>query len=226
MILPVAEDYCMTTTDTGSDEERKHSPFQRVVRTDFYFDPTFDFNLGPTVDGQRILVSAISAVWLKYSASAEAVLNDFRPLYISTSEGGRDQQIEALACLSALLRAPDAAPDQLASNVRRFMTIEPGGPAFAEQRLAFEILNQSIIVERSPPVAEVLSTLVHGATSTSLGILIGTSFTSNPYVMVITIPLGIILMGTALGISKGLERGIAKRVERAVNPSTTRRKTK
>ena len=34
--------------------------------------------------------------------------------------------------------------------------------------------------------------------------------------MVLTIPGGIILMGAVMGITKGLERGLAKRVEMAI----------
>jgi hypothetical protein len=217
----------MTTIETGPEEEYSYSPLNRVVRTDFYFDPTFDFRLGQTIDGQRIQVSGVSAVWIKHSPYAAAVLNDFRPLYIGTAKDGQDQHLQALACLSAILRAPDASPHQVVTNIGLFIIDQtvPVRP-FAEQRLATEILSQSMVIERSPPVAEVISSLVHGATSTSLGILIGTSFTNNPYMMVITVPLGIILMGTAMGISRGLERGIAKRVEKAVNPSATRRKTR
>ena len=80
------------------------------------------------------------------------------------------------------------------------------------------ILDQPIVIERSPPIAEKLVSLVHSATSTSLGVLLGTGVSPDPYVMMITVPAGILLMGTVLGITKGLERGLAARVENALAP--------
>ena len=113
--------------------------------------------------------------------------------------------------------------DRLIGNVDHLMGLPAGQPLSPEQQLAADILNESIIIERSPPVAETLINLVHGATSTSVGIWLASRFDADPYVMMITIPAGVIIMGAAFGISKGLERGIAKRLEKIVNPPATRR---
>jgi hypothetical protein len=130
--------------------------------------------------------------------------------------------VDVLGCLAALLREPNAPPEQFVNAI-----IELSFPQEAvEQAIALQILDESIIIERSPPIAETLMSLVHGATSTSLGILVGVNLAPDPYLMVVTVPAGIILMGTALGISKGLERGLAKRVERVINPAARRKKDK
>ena len=100
--------------------------------------------------------------------------------------------------------------DRLIGNVDHLMGLPAGQPLSPEQQLAADILNESIIIE--PPVAETLINLVHGATSTSVGIWLASRFDADPYVMMITIPAGVIIMGAAFGISKGLERGIAKRL--------------
>jgi hypothetical protein len=49
--------------------------------------------------------------------------------------------------------------------------------------ISLAILHESIVLERSPPVSEVLMHLVHGASSVSLGTILGANITQDPYML-------------------------------------------
>ncbi|WMT76060.1 hypothetical protein [Bradyrhizobium sp. Ash2021] len=205
-------------------------PLHRVIRTDFYID---EQQLLQSVDNDRPLRS-LSAVWLKDTQSVGGFLGELQHVMLFDEVGQASpvrKSINAFACLGAIMQLQNRNPREVIDyidSVRfspRWTSVQESG-VFPRPALATAILQSDIVIERSPPVAEKLLSLVHGATSTSLGVLLGTSFTNDPYVMILTIPAGILVMGTVLGISRGLERGLAKRVEKAVNPPTRRTKSK
>jgi hypothetical protein len=48
----------------------------------------------------------------------------------------------------------------------------------------------------------------------------------NHLLMFATVPLGVIIMGTAIGVSKGLEEGLPKRIKQLIGGGATSRKSK
>jgi hypothetical protein len=90
-------------------------------------------------------------------------------------------------------------------------------PKIEEQNLALvvSLLNEEIVVQSSPVDAIPLGKLLGGATAASIGTGVGVlAAGGNPLLMIVTIPAGIIIIGSAIGISKGLENGLRVAVER------------
>jgi hypothetical protein len=208
---------------TASFETREsRSLLQRFVRTDFYLDPTLY-----SASKGAVWVHNFSAVWLNDANTINALNEDYRAIYDALSPADVGLAAETttmnntIGCLAALFRGGQATPSQMSEYARAFSEIRTDNVE-AEQQIAVELLSQNIVIERSPPIAQALSSLLHGATSISLGALVGMNMTDNPYLMMITIPAGVIVKGTALGVSRGLQQGLQKRVEKLVNPPKRR----
>lgn len=190
---------------------------QRVVRTDFYINlEAFPAQARP------VLTPGLSAVWLHDRSVSSAFGREYHVVVDgSDRQSPEDRTTDALAYLSVLVQQRPVAADRMRQLVEQVRAM----PAALRETVFSHILQESIILERSPPVSEKLSNLIHGASSVSLGWVVGTNLTHDPYMMLITIPAGIILMGSAIGISRGLERGLSKRIEKAVNPPKRRKKS-
>jgi hypothetical protein len=89
---------------------------------------------------------------------------------------------------------------------------EQHSPSAANRQLIEECLASNVVVEQSPIEELPIKQLLARATSWSLGTYLAVG--SSPALLVITIPLGVIIMGTAAGISKGLEAGLHRAIER------------
>jgi hypothetical protein len=78
-------------------------------------------------------------------------------------------------------------------------------------------LNAQIIIERSPPISLSLGALLKKSPAVAIGTFIGIQAVSEdmaPYVMLATVPGGIIAVSSAIGISRALEQGLNKAVAR------------
>jgi hypothetical protein len=199
---------------------------KRYVRTDFYLDPT----LYAVSERSSVWVHNLSAVWLDDPDTIDGLVEDFKVIYdtLPPPELGSTAQGTVInytmGCLAALLHGDHATPTNMREYARVFSELSSvPDQQRIEQRVAVDLLAQNIVIERSPPVAQALSSFLHGATSVSLGALVGMNMTDSPYLMMITIPAGVIVMGTALGVSRGLQQGLQKRVEKFVNPPKKRR---
>jgi hypothetical protein len=73
------------------------------------------------------------------------------------------------------------------------------------------------VLEESPPYLVPLQFLVKQSPQIAIGTLIGAGAAGGSYpLMLLTVPAGIIVVGSAIGISKGLEKGLNKAIERLV----------
>lgn len=82
------------------------------------------------------------------------------------------------------------------------------------------LLNAEIVVEESPPHWELLKGLVAKSPSIAIGTYAGMELAgSMPQLMILTIPFGMIVVSSAVGISTALEVGLNKKVGRLLgNP--------
>lgn len=89
-----------------------------------------------------------------------------------------------------------------------------------EVRFLFEA---NIVVEESPPHWEIFKTLVTKSPGVAIGTYAGIELAgSNPELMIVTIPMGIMAVSSAIGISKALERGLNKKVEQLLDRTRRR----
>jgi hypothetical protein len=78
-----------------------------------------------------------------------------------------------------------------------------------------QIMDADVIVENSPPEAVPFSVLLRNASTAVVGTYIGVRIAgSNPVLMLLTVPAGLLVVGSAMGVAKALEKGLNKRVLR------------
>jgi hypothetical protein len=192
---------------------------RRVIRTDFFFDTEQVEPLFQTGEP-----STLGAAWLTSpNFPGGDIFFGVQPFFFSGNAPSVRMVATAAICIEAILRMQGASQPEVDEFILRrleaaYLATDKYREPFRPSPFLQAIFEQNIVLERSPPVTEMLSTLIHGATSTSLGILIGSAFSTDPYILALTIPGGVLLMSTVMGVSTGLQRGLAKRVENYVNP--------
>jgi hypothetical protein len=94
----------------------------------------------------------------------------------------------------------------------------PGiGPELANPEIIRAVVNQDIIIENSPPEAITFRALVAKAPGVAIGTLVGMRAVGDAHwLMMFTVPTGIIVCSSAIGISKALEKGLNKIVEKFI----------
>jgi hypothetical protein len=76
-------------------------------------------------------------------------------------------------------------------------------------------LNAPIVIEQSPPTTIPLGTLIAKAPGIAIGTFIGMQVAGDAtYLMFVTVPGGILVVSSAIGISKALEQGLNRLVAR------------
>jgi hypothetical protein len=178
----------------------------RVIRTEMYFDP----QIAPDWLQKIIPSPAVSVAWI-------------------SAEWANDMSLEILTrALEIDVRAVidlEEINDFLAASVFNFerttrvsdsMTALAGSGSYSDS-LVLYILNQPIVIERSPPLSLPLHTLLTKAPGLAIGTFVGVQAAGDhSLLMLATVPGGIILVSSAIGISKALQGGLAKIVDRAM----------
>lgn len=131
--------------------------------------------------------------------------------------------INNLGLIIDLRRAPptlDEIADFLEASVFNFeRTTGPSNTRAegGERRFASYILDQPIVIERSPPLSIPLHSLLTKAPGVAIGTFVGIeAAASHPLLMLATVPGGIIAVSSAIGISRALEAGLNKAVDRMI----------
>jgi hypothetical protein len=181
----------------------------RIMRTEYYFDKF-------QVDWKGHFDSAaenpnIAFAWI--IADAPVAAADVPNFHIVDSSPAskleEEDQENLIRCMNLFLTSKS---DGMAKAVP---FSEQLSPSPANRELIEECLESTVVIEQ-PPIEELsVRQLLARATSWSLGTYPGLAAEGNsPPLLVITISLGVIIMGTAAGISKGLEAGLHRAIER------------
>lgn len=75
-------------------------------------------------------------------------------------------------------------------------------------------MHAMVIVENSPPEAVPFSMLLRSASTAVVGTYIGIRMAGSPALMLLTVPAGLLVIGSAMGVAKALEKGLNKRVRK------------
>jgi hypothetical protein len=111
----------------------------------------------------------------------------------------------------------DLALDLLLRDVDEFeITRMLSGESVRNPEIIDYVLQQSIILEHSPPVAIPFKNLLKKTNSALLiGAYVGyASAGDNPALMILTVPGGIIVVGSALGVADAMAYGLNKQIKR------------
>lgn len=87
-----------------------------------------------------------------------------------------------------------------------------------------QVLQAAIVIEHSPPTTEMLSALLSKATPLAGGLFLGIQLAEGNTIMLVTVPLGILLVGTAVAVTKAIEVGLMRAVTGRGKPAPRRRK--
>lgn len=76
-------------------------------------------------------------------------------------------------------------------------------------------MDGAIVVENSPPEAVTFRSLLAKAPGVAIGTLVGMKAAGDmPTLMLLTVLTGIVVCSSAIGVSKALEKGLNKAVEK------------
>lgn len=81
--------------------------------------------------------------------------------------------------------------------------------------IAYVLDNNAIIIEQSPPELTSLTSFLQKSTGVAIGAYVGVAAATalgNPLLMFITVPFGMLIVGTAAGVGSALELGLRDRV--------------
>lgn len=88
---------------------------------------------------------------------------------------------------------------------------------FDNSRITRFILDQDIVVERSPPVGVPFGNLLRLSPDVLVGSYIGIQTAQgNPMLLFATVPAGILVVGAAWSLSKAMQKGLPKHIKKAL----------
>jgi hypothetical protein len=161
----------------------------RVIRTELYFSPETLDELSHSEGDPNV-----SFAWTKH----EQTVVDFRSSEIVGKVFALSSD-EIPAFIATVLRDVPYIPTlnwTQVSSIRQ--TVE-------------YVLQQNIVVERSPPESTPFSALIKGATPIAgIGTYLGIQMASGDTLLMITVPLGILLVGSAVALTKAIEVGLLR----------------
>jgi hypothetical protein len=203
----------------------KPSPvyLKRVIRTDFFLSGE---EVAPRIDTSEEFPT-LSVAWL-HDHTYPSPENYFgvKPFFHTEGPPNIRSFIGASIAIEALLRMQGAAQEVVEDFIRQrqqevYLATDSYRHTFTPPPIVQALLQQDIVLEKSPPYGEMISTVLGKTSSVTLGTLFATTLDTHSLIMALTIPAGVILMGSAIGISTGLQRGLAKRVEHFIDPKPT-----
>ena len=173
----------------------------RVIRTEMYFDASAVKSKQPQKN------PGVAAAWFKTDAKLSAheiftLLSDGHAKIIPKDKSLYVKFFADMAVQGVRSREADEALMLAKWSVEN-------------ARIMDVILHSDIVYEKSPPeVTQLASVIAKAGASVVIGTFLGYEVADGNYrLMFITIPTGIIVIGAALGVSRGLENGLNKYIE-------------
>jgi hypothetical protein len=85
------------------------------------------------------------------------------------------------------------------------------------QGIVQSVMNGDIVIENSPPEAVTFRSLLAKAPGVAIGTMVGMKAAGDTsLLMLLTVPTGIVVCSSAIGVSKALEKGLNKAVEKVI----------
>jgi hypothetical protein len=196
----------------------------KYLRTEYSFDPS-------EIDGLYLkktthtLNPTFSVIWIKtstnYEISLDKIYNEF-----ALPHKGRLYNISGITLSGktealhhfidhSLRFAGAASPIAL----RQLVTPNPAyifskDPEIENPAIINYICREGFVVERSPPEWMSMSQLLDKSSSAAGVSLAFLAVTTNQWLLFAAIPGGVVLMGAAVGVAKGLQAGLHHSIER------------
>lgn len=175
----------------------------RVVRTEMYFaeDHIYGLNTRRTSHARN---PGLGFAWLRTGRPVHGIdeqLLEYR--YFDRQEGA------AMAFLDLAIRGYQGS-----------QTIAQPDAYFGatyNQSIVQSVMDGDIIIENSPPEAVTFRGLLAKAPGVAIGTMVGMKAAGDTsMLMLLTVPTGIVVCSSAIGVSKALEKGLNKAVEKII----------
>ncbi|MDR3467374.1 MAG: hypothetical protein P4M07_15695 [Xanthobacteraceae bacterium] len=101
--------------------------------------------------------------------------------------------------------------------------LEAGGPETNPSAVAY-VLDQLIVIENSPPEGVPFASLIKGASAATIGAYVGVHAADGNLLLFLTVPAGILVVGSAIAVTNAINQGLNKAVERISKRKPGRRK--
>ena len=175
----------------------------RVIRTEMYFSDEHIHGLN------RRRVSHARNPGLGF-----AWIHTDRPLY------GIDERLLENRYFDRQEGAATAFLDLALRGFERSTTVARPDAYFGatyNQALVRGVMDGDIVIENSPPEAVTFRALLAKAPGVAIGTMVGMKAAGDTsLLMLLTVPTGIVVCSSAIGVSKALEKGLNKAVERLI----------
>ena len=187
----------------------------KVITTQFFFEAEPDQFASPFSFGgpefQRRESTNVSVAWIRRPDDGRkddtVVTFEGESSYQAFYDPEREDLETAAKAFLGLTLAGITSPLAITPAIRR--------PLFTRSvvQQAEAVWQNSVIVQRSPPADIPFKELVKGAGSASIGTFLGIHALppeASPLLMFVSVPFGIMVVGTAIGLAKGFENGLQK----------------
>jgi hypothetical protein len=178
----------------------------RVIRTEEYFHPSkVEWNYEELMHGNP----GVGIAFIKLPKPAPTNLNDFDRFEVNITPMGDPARADVI--IDQFLNVAIQGAD---SRSARNLMVGYNPP---EQPLIQQVRNLDIILETSPPFLMNFNVLLKSAgPAVAIGTFVGISAATYP-ILLITVPAGIVAVGAAIAISKIMQDGFPKVVERWIS---------
>lgn len=173
----------------------------RVLRTEMYFseDQINGLNRRRTTHSKN---PGLAFVWLRMERRIRRIDEELLEHRFFDR-----QESAAAAFLDLAIRGQEKRATFSTADAYFGSTYNPG--------IVQSVMDGSIVIENSPPEAVTFRTLLTKAPGVAIGTLVGMKAAGDaPMLMLLTVPTGIVVCSSAIGVSKALEKGLNKAVER------------
>lgn len=172
----------------------------RVIRTEMYFDPVF-------VKGKLQKNPGIDAGWFRVEDADPPTADDIKGILDPKNPIIRPKDAKEIFEIFIDL-AIQNVPSPFANDV-----LLKGEWSVVNREVVLSVLNSEIVSEGSPlewlPIEK-----LKASAAVVIGTFIGYGVADGNYpLMFITIPAGIVVIGSAIGVSRGLENGLNQYIQ-------------
>jgi hypothetical protein len=174
----------------------------RVIRTELYFNP----KVVEALSRVQIDNPGLAVAWFAAELDTEIDLHEIadKSWHNFNLE---DAEIFIAAAIANFQNLNEPSEVLIPGQIRASATAN----SFAKY-----VLEQPIVIEHSPPEAVPFSALLKGASGAVIGTYVGFQIAGeNSLLLLVTVPGGLMVVSSAMGISKALEKGFNKLVSRA-----------
>jgi hypothetical protein len=176
----------------------------RVIRTEFYFDKQDVIKL------ERDINPGIGVAFFNLDPEDHVPVEEFVNIFKDFSVSAATPQA-VMNFLDVSLRGLQVQDPEFSADLSVFDDLN--------SPITASVFESTVIIEQSPPMGIPFGELAKRSTALGIGTFIGFGLAAGSFpLMIITVPVGIIVVGAAVGVSKGLENGLDKWIRDFLEP--------